>query len=149
INGLDVLHGIFRSWITAGVSINGVNNVGADGVTGIYNSEIDAGTSITNVTVGGDVTSGFPTGDTSGYPTLIIAGKIRSTAIGSTPDQGVYLPNGSISDLMIDGVLAASAAPFGGLRCRAPEPRHSAGSLHQLSGPRGPEQYDAELLDPQ
>ena len=163
ISGLDVLHGIFRSWITAGVSINGVNNVGADGVTGIYNSEIDAGTSITNVIVGGDVTSGFPTGDTSGYPTRIIAGKIRSTAIGSTPDQGVYLPNGSISNLMITGGAdrcgagrerrpprrrwkPASAA---GLRCRAPEPRHSAGSLHQLSGPRGPEQYDAELFDPQ
>ncbi len=29
-NGLDVSHGIFRSWITAGVSINGVN-VGPDG----------------------------------------------------------------------------------------------------------------------
>ena len=49
INSLDVPHGIFRSWITAGVSINGVT-VGADGMTAIYNSEIDAGTSITNVT---------------------------------------------------------------------------------------------------
>ena len=48
ISDLDVSYGIFRSWITAGVSINGVNDVGADGVTGIYNSEIDAGTSITN-----------------------------------------------------------------------------------------------------
>ena len=119
ISNLDVSYGIFRSWITAGVSISGVNDVGADGVTGIYNSEIDAGTSITNMTVGGDVTSGFPTGDTSGYPTRIIAGKIRSAAVGSTPDQGVYLPNGSISNLMINGalidaVLAASVAPFGG-----------------------------------
>jgi len=131
ISGLDVLHGIFRSWITAGVSINGVNNVGADGVTGIYNSEIDAGTSITNVTVGGDVTSGFPTGDTSGYPTRIIAGKIRSAAIGSTPDQGVYLPNGSISNLMItgaliDAVLAASVAPFGGDGSLPPPPAYGA-----------------------
>ncbi|MGZ3384048.1 MAG: hypothetical protein ACXWNF_03825 [Isosphaeraceae bacterium] len=131
ISGLDVLHGIFRSWITAGVSINGVNNVGADGVTGIYNSEIDAGTSITNVTVGGDVTSGFPTGDTSGYPTRIIAGKIRSAAIGSTPDQGVYLPNGSISNLMINGalidaVLAASVAPFGGDGSLPPPPAYGA-----------------------
>ncbi|MGZ3318609.1 MAG: hypothetical protein ACXU95_15085, partial [Isosphaeraceae bacterium] len=131
ISGLDVLHGIFRSWITAGVSINGVNNVGADGVTGIYNSEIDAGTSITNVTVGGDVTSGFPTGDTSGYPTRIIAGKIRSAAIGSTPDQGVYLPNGSISNLLINGalidaVLAASVAPFGGDGSLPPPPAYGA-----------------------
>ena len=131
ISGLDVLHGIFRSWITAGVSINSMNNVGADGVTGIYNSEIDAGTSITNVTVGGDVTSGFPTGDTSGYPTRIIAGKIRSAAIGSTPDQGVYLPNGSISNLMINGalidaVLAASVAPFGGDGSLPPPPAYGA-----------------------
>ena len=77
ISDLDVSHGIFRSWITAGVSINEVN-VGADGVTAIYNSEMDSGTSITNVTLGGDLTSGFPTGDTSGYPTRIIAGKIRA-----------------------------------------------------------------------
>ena len=113
------------------MSINGVNDVGADGVTGIYNSEIDAGTSITNLTVGGDVTSGFPTGDTSGYPTRIIAGKIRSAAIGSTPDQGVYLPNGTISDLAIDGslinaVLAASVAPFGGDGSLPPPPAYGA-----------------------
>ncbi len=70
ISQIDIPHGIFRSWITAGVSINGgggtgstTGTVGADGVTAIYNSEIDAGTSITNLTVGGDVKSGFPTGD--------------------------------------------------------------------------------------
>jgi len=126
ISGLEVSHGIFLSWITAGVSINGGSapgsttvTVGADGVTAIYNSEIDAGASITNVTVGGDVTSGFPTGGTTGYPTRIIAGKVRAAALGSTPDQGVYLPNGSISNLtingaLIDAVLAASVAPFGG-----------------------------------
>ena len=96
------------------MSINGVT-VGADGMTGIYNSEIDAGTNITSVTVGGDVTSGFPTGDASGYPTRIIAGKIRSAAAGSTPDQGTYLANGTISGFAIDGslinsVLAASVA---------------------------------------
>ena len=83
------------------------------------------------MTVGGDVTSGFPTGDTSGYPTRIIAGKIRSAAIGSTPDQGVYLPNGSISNLMINGalidaVLAASVAPFGGDGSLPPPPAYGA-----------------------
>ena len=119
LSNLSVSHGIFRSWITAGVSINGGSGtgVGADGVMAIYNSEIDAGTSITNLTVGGDVTSGFPTGDTSGYPTRIIAGKIRAAAIGSTPDQGLYLANGTINGFVIDGslinsVLAASVAPF-------------------------------------
>jgi hypothetical protein len=118
ITNLDVPHGIFRSWITAGVSINEVN-VGADGVTAVYNSEIDAGTSITNVTLGGDLTSGFPTGDASGYPTRIIAGKVRAPALGSTPDQGLYLSDGTINAFAIEGsfinsVLAASVAPFGG-----------------------------------
>jgi hypothetical protein len=136
ISNLNVSHGIFRSWITAGVSINGGSGtgsttvtVGADGVTAIYNSEIDAGTSIMNVTVGGDVTSGFPTDDTSGYPTRIIAGKIRAAALGSTPDQGVYLPNGSISNLtingaLIDAVLAASVAPYGGNGSLPPLPAY-------------------------
>ncbi len=118
ISNLAVAYGIFRSWITAGVAINEVN-VGADGVTAVYNTEIDAATSITNVTLDGDLTSGFPTGDTSGYPTRIIAGKVRSAALGSTPDQGLYLANGTISSFAIEGslinaVLAASVAPYGG-----------------------------------
>src|SRR5271157_5130518 len=121
ISQLDVSHGIFRSWITAGVSITGgATGVGADGVTAIYNSEIDAGTSISSLTVDGDVVSDFPTNaNATGYPTRIIAGKVRLPALGSTPDQGVYLPNGMISKLTINGalkdaVLAASVAPFGG-----------------------------------
>ncbi len=118
LSNVNVAHGIFGSWITAGVGINNVN-VGADGTTAIYNSEIDAGTSISNVTLGGDLTSGFPTGDTTGYPTRIIAGKVRSAVIGSPPDQGLYLPNGTISNFAIGGslinaVLAASVAPYGG-----------------------------------
>ena len=153
INGLNVPHGIFRSWITAGVSINGGSatpTVGADGVNAIYNSEIDAGTSITNMTVGGDVVSGFPTGDTSGYPTRIIAGKVRAPALGSTPDQGLYLANANINGLTIEGslinsVLAASVAPYGGDGSLPPpsmygdqprEPRHSTGRFHELSSPR-------------
>ena len=109
INELNVPHGIFRSLITAGVSITGVT-VGADGVTAIYNSELDAGTSITNVTANGDVKSGFPTGDPTGYPTRIIAGKTRS---------GQYLSGGTISSFtisgaLIDSVLAASVATYGG-----------------------------------
>jgi len=149
ISNLDVSYGIFRSWITAGVSINEVN-VGADGVTGIYNSEIDAGTSITNVTVGGDVTSGFPTGDTSGYPTRIIAGKIRAAALGSTPDQGTYLANGIISGFAIDGwlinsVLAASVAPFGGDGTLPPAVPYGGTPRTSISGPPppGPSNYNA------
>ena len=100
LSTLNVPHGIFQSWITAGVSISGVT-VGADGLTAIYNSEIDAGASITNMVVGGDVKSGFPTGDTSGYRTRIIAGKVRAPAAGSTPDQGQYLSGGTIDQLVI------------------------------------------------
>ncbi|MGO9809462.1 MAG: hypothetical protein ACLP53_01450, partial [Isosphaeraceae bacterium] len=142
INGLYVPHGIFRSWITAGVSISNAY-VGPDGVTGIYNSEIDAGTSITNVTVGGDVTSGFPTGDTSGYPTRIIAGKIRAAALGSTPDQGTYLANGTISGFAIDGslinsVLAASVAPFGGDGSLPPPVPYGGTPRTSISGPPPP-----------
>jgi hypothetical protein len=125
LNGLNVPHGIYRSWITAGVSINGASSssstgsIGADGVAAIYNSEIDAATSISNLTVGGDVKSGFPTGDTTGYPTRIVAGKVRPADVTKGPDQGTFLPNGSITGLTIDGalidsVLAASVAPYGG-----------------------------------
>jgi len=149
ISDLDVSHGIFRSWITAGVSISNAY-VGPDGVTGIYNSEIDAGTSITNVTVGGDVTSGFPTGDTSGYPTRIIAGKIRAAALGSTPDQGTYLANGTISGFAIDGwlinsVLAASVAPFGGDGTLPPAVPYGGTPRTSISGPPppGPSNYNA------
>ena len=68
--------------------------MGADGMTAIYNSEIDAGTSITNVTLGGDLTSGFPTGDTSGYPTRIIAGKVRAPRLGPRPIRAFIWPTG-------------------------------------------------------
>ena len=125
ISEIDIPHGIFRSWVTAGVSIQGGNTatttglVGADGTTAIYNSEIDAGTSITNLVLGGNVTSGFPTGDETGYPTRIIAGKVRGPATGSTPNEGLYQANGIIAGFAIEGslvdaVLAASVAPYGG-----------------------------------
>ncbi|MGC8643353.1 MAG: hypothetical protein ACP5XB_26140, partial [Isosphaeraceae bacterium] len=132
---IDIPHGIFRSWITAGLAIDGqgtgstLGSVGADGTTAIYNSEIDAGTTITNLTIGGDVKSGFPTGDTSGYPTRIIAGKVRGPAIGSTPNQGLYQANGAITNFVINGslidaVLAASVAPYGGDGSLPPAPAY-------------------------
>ncbi|WP_148593838.1 hypothetical protein [Aquisphaera giovannonii] len=118
LNDLNVQHGIFDSYITAGVSINN-GYVGPDGVTAIQNSEIDATSSINNLTAGGDVVSGFPTGNTAGYPTRIIAGKARSTQAGAGPDQGLYVANGAINSLtingaLVDAVLAASVAPYGG-----------------------------------
>lgn len=125
ITGINVPHGIFRSWITAGLAITGAGGssaigvVGADGPTAIYNSEIDAGTTISKLSIAGDVRSGFPTGDPTGYPTRIIAGKVRGPATGSTPDQGLYISNGAITDVTVDGALidsvfAASVAPYGG-----------------------------------
>lgn len=109
INQLTVPHGIFQSIIRAGVSTNNMT-VGADGTTALYNSEIDAGVSISNATFNGDVTSGFPTGDSSGFPTRIIAGKLT---------DGTYVAGGTINNLVINGslinsVLAASVAPYGG-----------------------------------
>lgn len=135
LSGVNAPHGIFWSWITAGVSINGGSSgsgagyIGADGVTAILNTEIDAGASISNLTVGGDVKSGFPTGDTAGYPTRIIAGKVRSTDVTKGPDAGTYLPNGSLTGLqingaLIDAVLAASVAPYGGDGTLPPAPAY-------------------------
>ena len=110
LTNLYVAHGIFRSWITAGVSIDNVT-VGPDVPTAIYNSEMDAVVSINNVVAQGDVKSDFPTNaQATGYPTRIIAGKAR---------DGTFQANGQIngfqiSGSLIDSVLAASVAPYGG-----------------------------------
>jgi hypothetical protein len=154
INGLNIPHGIFRSWITAGVSLSGgssgttAGGIGADGVTAIYNSEIDAGTSISNLTIGGDVKSGFPTGDAKGYPTRIIAGKVRPADVTKGPDQGTFLPNGSITGLtingaLIDAVLAASVAPYGGDGSLPPAPAYGAQPPNPGPPPAGFSNYQA------
>jgi hypothetical protein len=155
LSQVNVPHGIFRSWITAGVAINGAGGsgssaggIGADGVIAIYNSEIDAGTSITNLTVGGDVKSGFPTGDATGYPTRIIAGKVRSADVTKGPDQGTYLPNGSITGLqingaLIDAVLAASVAPYGGNGTLPPATAYGAQPPNPGPPPAGFSNYQA------
>jgi hypothetical protein len=141
IIGLNVPHGIFNSWITAGISISG-SNVGADGVTAIYNSEIDAGTSITNFTAGGDVVSGFPTGGTTGYPTRIVAGKIRSSSATAGPGGGIYLPNGTVDSFTINGnfvdsVIAASDAPYGGDGSLPPPTPYYGGTPRVVGPPPG------------
>ncbi|APW63739.1 hypothetical protein [Paludisphaera borealis] len=110
IINVDVAHGIFRSWITAGANIYGIT-IGPDVPTAIYNSEIDAVMTINNVTAQGDVKSDFPTNaQATGYPTRIIAGKSR---------DGMFQANGQLNNVqingsLIDSVLAASVAPFGG-----------------------------------
>ncbi|WP_406695261.1 hypothetical protein V5E97_29920 [Singulisphaera sp. Ch08] len=117
--GLDARHGIFKSFITAGVlidgagngSLGGASNIGADGVDAILNSELRAGVEIRNMTIGGDVRSEFALNpNATGYPTRIIAGEDR---------QGHLLTGGNINNFqilgsLIDSVLAASVAPSGG-----------------------------------
>ncbi|WP_254053862.1 hypothetical protein [Singulisphaera sp. GP187] len=119
LSGLNVRHGIFKSFITAGVLIDGTGsgasgaaaNIGADGVDAVLNSELRAGVEIRNLTIGGDVRSEFALNpNATGYPTRIIAGEDR---------QGHYLTGGNIDNFqilgsLIDSVIAASVAPSGG-----------------------------------
>jgi hypothetical protein len=110
ITNVSIAFGIYRSWITAGATISNVL-VGPDAPTAIYNSEIDAAVSINNVTAQGDVKSDFPTNaQATGYPTRIIAGKSRDGSFQANGQINAFVINGSL----IDSVLAASVAPYGG-----------------------------------
>jgi hypothetical protein len=118
IVGIDVRHGIFDSFITAGVLIDGgpasstsIGNIGPDGTDAILNSEIRAGVQISNLTINGNVRSDFPTNPSpTGYPTRIVAGEDRAGNFTS----GGNLDNFQILGQLIDAVLAASVKPNGG-----------------------------------
>src|SRR5262249_14341661 len=117
ILGLNVPHGIFDSFITAGVLIDGGTsagaggNVGADGTDAVFNSEIRAGLNINHLTINGDVRSTFAVNPNSpGYRTRIIAGEDRAGKFTS----GGLINNSQIPGALIDSVLAASVAPYGG-----------------------------------
>ena len=108
ILGLDVRHGIFNSLITAGVSI-GAGVIGPDGNDAVFDSQLLAGSSI-NLAFNGNIRSDWVTNPNhAGYRTRLVAGVTR---------QGVYSSGGAlnaqISGALIDSVLAASVAPFGG-----------------------------------
>lgn len=118
ITQLNIQHGIFNSFITAGVLINGGapnattgGNIGADGTDAIFNSEIRAGSQINDLIINGDVRSDFPTNSNpTGFPTRIIAGENR---------DGVFAPSGLIDHFqilgaLIDSAIAASVQPYGG-----------------------------------
>ncbi len=114
ITGLDIVHGIFESFITAGVLIDGGTptllqdaNIGPDGPTTLRNSEIRAGVQIRNLTFGGDVISDRSI--TSGRPTRIVAGLERN----GTQLSGARIDNFQITGALIDGVVAASVFPAG------------------------------------
>lgn len=115
ILGLNVPHGIFNSFITAGVLIDGGantnGNVGADGTAAIYNSEIRSGGDINHLTINGDVQSTFATNPNStGYPTRIVAGEDRAGNFVS----GAVIDHFVIQGSLMDAVVAASWAPNGG-----------------------------------
>lgn len=113
--GLDARHGIFNSFITAGVLIDGGaetpsgGNIGPDGPIAVLNSQIRAGVQIRNLLINGDVVSTAPS-DPTALPTRIVAGQNRA---------GVFSPGGNIDNFqitgsLIDAVIAASVAPEGG-----------------------------------
>ena len=117
IIGFDVAHGVFNSLITAGVAIDGksgpggVANIGPDGTNAIFDSEIRAGIDILNFLIGGDVASDYVTNpNPTGYRTRIIAGETPQ----GTFEQGGLIDKFQITGSLIDSVVAASVAPYGG-----------------------------------
>jgi len=125
IVGLNIQHGVFNSLITAGVLISG--NIGPDGFDAIFDSEILAGAQINNLTINGNVTSDYvtnPKPNPTGYPTRIVAGEVLEdrapgrNSQGGFP-QGTFTSGGNINNFqitgaLIDSVVAASVAPYGG-----------------------------------
>lgn len=117
ILALDVRHGIFNSYLTAGVLIDGGSsvpsggNIGPDGPDAIFNSEIRAGVRIQNLIINGNVRSTFVTDPNSpGYPTRIVSGLNRAGQYSSAS----VIDNFQILGTMFDSVVAASVAPYGG-----------------------------------
>ena len=137
IVGLNIQHGIFNSLITAGVLIDGSpqnsssgGNIGPDGSDAIFDSQLLAGVQIKNLLINGDVKSDYvtnPKPNPTGYPTRIVAGEVLfpddptpppRPARGAHP-QGTFTSGGNIDNFqitgaLIDSVLAASVAPYGG-----------------------------------
>ena len=105
IINLNVSHGIFHSFITAGVLISNVN-IGPDGVIALFDSTLMAGAEITNITLDGDVKSDQPT-NPAGQPTRMIAGEDRQ---GDLEDGG-QIDHLQITGSLIDSVIAASVKP--------------------------------------
>ena len=134
IVGLNIQHGIFNSLITAGVLIDGSpqnsssgGNIGPDGSDAIFDSQILAGVQIKNLLINGNVTSDYvtnPKPNPTGYPTRIVAGEVLENRAPGRDSQGGFpqgtftsagnIDNFQITGALIDSVLAASVAPYGG-----------------------------------
>ncbi len=155
IAGLDIQHGIFNSLITAGVLIDGSpqnsssgGNIAPDGSDAIFDSEILAGLRINNLTINGNVTSDYvtnPKPSPTGYPTQIVAGEVlEDRAPGRDPQggfaQGTFTSGGSIDNFqilgaLIDSVVAASVAPYGGNGTLPPAPTFANGFNYNTAPP--------------
>lgn len=146
ILGLNIPHGVFNSWITAGVLIDGgttspAGSFGPDGADAVVNSRIFAGVEINHLTINGNVRSTFPGNPKSaGYPTRIVAGEDRA----QTYTAGGQIDNFQITGSLIDSVVAASVAPYGG---NGTLPKFTYGSPPPVVGPppgdNGNNTYDA------
>ena len=134
IVGLNIQHGIFNSLITAGVLIDGSpqnsssgGNIGPDGSDAIFDSQLLAGVQIKNLLINGNVTSDYvtnPKPNPTGYPTRIVAGEVLEDRAPGRDSQGGFpqgtftsagnIDNFQITGALIDSVVAASVAPYGG-----------------------------------
>jgi hypothetical protein len=115
IVGIDIRHGVFNSFITAGVLIDGVGSrvaaasIGPDGPVAVFDSEIRAGVQVRDLTINGDVKSDRPT-NPAGRPARIVAGLDRAGDLTA----GGNIDSFQITGSLIDAVLAASVRPNGG-----------------------------------
>jgi hypothetical protein len=147
ILGLNIVHGIFNSLITAGVLIDGGaqstasgGNAGADGTDAIFDSQILSGGEINHITINGNVHSDWVTNpNPTGLPTRIIAGEARSGAF----TNGGLIDNFQITGQLIDSVVAASVQPFGGDGTLPPTGYNGTRTPAAPPGPGVPTNYNA------
>jgi hypothetical protein len=147
ILGLNIVHGIFNSLITAGVLIDGSaqsgssgGNVGADGTDAIFDSQILSGGEINHITINGNVDSDWVRNPTpTGLPTRIIAGENRNGTFVS----GGLIDNFQITGALIDSVLAASVQPYGGDGTLPPTGYNGSRTPAAPPGPGVPTNYNA------
>ncbi|MEO6808162.1 MAG: hypothetical protein ABI353_03500 [Isosphaeraceae bacterium] len=116
ILGVDLVHGLFDSILSAGILIDGSKpttvpgcNIGPDGPVAVYNSEIRAGVQIRNLTICGDVVSDRPT-NPLGMPARIVAGLDRQDVL----NLGSSISGLVITGTLTDAVVAAGVKPYGG-----------------------------------
>jgi hypothetical protein len=147
ILGLDIVHGIFNSLLTAGVLIDGSpqsasagGNAGADGTDAIFDSQILSGSEINHITINGNVDSDWVRNPTpTGLPTRIVAGENRNGTFVS----GGLIDNFQITGSLIDSVVAASVQPYGGDGTLPPTGYNGNRTPAAPPGPGVPTNYNA------